>query len=189
MSNRIVRRVVTGHDEAGRAVFIADGPTPHGVTLEAARAEFFEIWSTRESPATIAAQEHDPTDRPLAIPPARCGSVIRIVDIHPGLRAAGTIDAAAIFGQVGSADASTWTPDARHPLMHRTETVDYGIVLEGQVYLILDEGETCLSAGDVVVQRGTNHAWENRAGQTCRIAFILLDGAFDPALKSKMPAY
>jgi quercetin dioxygenase-like cupin family protein len=60
--------------------------------------------------------------------------------------------------------------------MHRTKTVDYGIVLSGEVYLVLDKQETLLKAGDVVVQRGTNHAWANRSSEPCRMAFILVDG-------------
>jgi quercetin dioxygenase-like cupin family protein len=63
-----------------------------------------------------------------------------------------------------------------HPLMHRTDTVDYGIVLSGEIYLVLDKQETLLKAGDVVVQRGTNHAWSNRSDKPCRMAFILVDG-------------
>jgi naringenin degradation protein FdeH len=68
-------------------------------------------------------------------------------------------------------------PGASSP-MHRTQTVDYGIVLDGEVVLVLDDGETVLRAGDVVVQRGTSHRWENRSGATARVAFILIDGAF-----------
>ena len=66
--------------------------------------------------------------------------------------------------------------------MHRTETVDYGIVIEGEITLLVDEGETLVRAGDIVVQRGTNHAWANRSGRTCRIAFILIDGQFTDGL-------
>ena len=66
--------------------------------------------------------------------------------------------------------------------MHRTETIDYGIVLEGEITLILDEGETLVRAGDIVIQRGTNHGWANRSGRNCRIAFILIDGKFDEEL-------
>jgi uncharacterized cupin superfamily protein len=67
--------------------------------------------------------------------------------------------------------------------MHRTETVDYGIVLEGELVLILDEGETTVRAGDIVIQRGTNHGWSNRSDKNCRIAFILIDGEFTGGLE------
>jgi uncharacterized cupin superfamily protein len=67
--------------------------------------------------------------------------------------------------------------------MHRTETVDYGIVLEGEIVLVMDEGETVVRAGDIVIQRGTNHGWANRSGRNCRIVFVLIDGMFDESLK------
>ena len=65
-------------------------------------------------------------------------------------------------------------------MMHRTETIDYAIVLSGEIDMVLDETDVHLSEGDVVVQCGTNHAWVNRSSQPCRIAFILIDGKFDP---------
>jgi uncharacterized cupin superfamily protein len=88
--------------------------------------------------------------------------------------------ARAHFAEVGLETASTFKSGggASHPFMHRTETIDYGIVLEGEIVLVLDRGETTVRAGDIVVQRGTNHAWSNRSGKVCRIAFILVDGRF-----------
>ena len=71
---------------------------------------------------------------------------------------------------------------SRHAFMHRTETVDYGIVLDGELVLIMDLGETIVRAGDIVIQRGTNHGWANRSDRNCRIAFILIDGKFDDEL-------
>jgi quercetin dioxygenase-like cupin family protein len=68
--------------------------------------------------------------------------------------------------------------------MHRTETIDYGIVLEGEIHLVLDDSEVRLEAGDVVVQRGTDHAWENRSAATTRMAFILVDGVFSDELRA-----
>lgn len=69
-------------------------------------------------------------------------------------------------------------PGGPHPLMHRTETIDYGIVLEGEITLILDREERNIQAGDIIVQCGTNHAWANRSDKICRIAFMLIDGKF-----------
>ena len=66
--------------------------------------------------------------------------------------------------------------------MHRTETIDYAIVLEGEIYMVLDRGDVHLKAGDVVVQCGTNHAWSNRSDRQCKVAFVLIDGSFEPAL-------
>jgi len=84
-----------------------------------------------------------------------------------------------IFEAMGQVEASTFEEGGRHPLMHRTETVDYGIVLSGELTLLLDDSEVKLQAGDMVVQRGTNHAWSNRSDKPCIIAFILVDGKFE----------
>ena len=70
--------------------------------------------------------------------------------------------------------------------MHRTRTVDYGIVLAGEVYLVLENAETRLQPGDIVIQRGTNHAWDNRSDAAARMAFILVDAEFDPELTSRV---
>jgi quercetin dioxygenase-like cupin family protein len=72
--------------------------------------------------------------------------------------------------------------------MHRTESIDYGIVLAGEVQLVLDDSEVHLKPGDVVVQRGTDHAWENRTDEVARMAFILVDGVFAPELRELLPA-
>ena len=78
--------------------------------------------------------------------------------------------------------ASSAGDEAPHPLMHRTQTIDYGIVIEGELTMILDRSETIVKAGDIVIQRGTNHAWANRTNKICRVAFILIDGQFDESL-------
>ena len=147
------RRVVTGHDEGGTSVFTADGPVPV-VRTAPDGALFCEIWATSAMPAPVAAAEADPTLTALSVPPAPNGTKIR-VNVFP--------------------------PGAVSP-MHRTQSVDYGIVLDGEMVLALDDSETTLRPGDVVVQRGTNHRWENRGAVTARMAFILVDGAFTPDL-------
>jgi uncharacterized cupin superfamily protein len=87
------------------------------------------------------------------------------------------------FENIGGANAFTGGHGSdRHALMHRTSTIDYGIVLEGEITLILDDGETVAKAGDIVIQRGTNHAWANRGTTNCRVAFILIDGRFEDGL-------
>ena len=152
---RAPRRVVTGHDENGRSVFLSDGATPKSHDIGV--ATFHELWSTDATPAPIAATPTvEPTERPLVTPPDRHGTIIRFTDIPAGERSP----------------------------MHRTETVDYGIVLEGEIHLVLDDSEVRLGAGDVVVQRGTDHAWENRSAATTRMAFILVDGVFSDELRA-----
>lgn len=182
--NKSPRRIVTGHDASGKSVVAIDTVlTPKVSNLERG-VDFYEIWNTAGSPAPVG-NEADPTDRPLTIPPPKQGSIIRYVDFLPESAATKTMDAEAAraaFATVGTAHASTWKP-GQHPMMHRTETVDYGIVVEGEITLILDDTETALKAGDIVVQRGTDHAWANRSDKPARMAFILLDGAFSPELR------
>jgi uncharacterized cupin superfamily protein len=69
-----------------------------------------------------------------------------------------------------------------HPLMHRTESIDYGVVIEGEMTLVLDGDEVELKPGSVVVQRGTNHAWANRSGRPCRMLFVLIDAQYAPEI-------
>ncbi len=88
-----------------------------------------------------------------------------------------------VFKAMGNEKA--WS-GSRHPMMHRTETIDYAIVLEGEITMLLDDSEVVLRAGDVLVQVGTNHAWVNRSKAPAKIAFVLIDGAFDPALRNTL---
>lgn len=180
-----VRRVVTGHDAEGKAVVLSDGEPPNKYELSVKGTFFTEIWNTREAPATVD-NGPDPTARPRKMSPHPTGSTIRIVQIAPEQEGQFTADAETLrahFAELGSAEAATYHADSPHPLMHRTESIDYGIVLEGEVTLILDDSATVLHAGDIIVQRGTNHAWSNRGSVPCRIAFVLLDGVYDAAIK------
>ena len=180
---RPIRRVVTGHDAQGQAVIAADGPLPTVVELEAVPGTVFhEVWSTTGSPAPVG-NGPDPTLGPLHLPPPERGTRIRFVDIPPDTEdflRGGAARMKAAFGEIGDAQASTVKAGSPHPLMHRTESVDYGVVISGEMTLVLDVGETLLSPGDVVVQRGTNHAWANRSGKPCRMLFVLVDGEFGP---------
>jgi uncharacterized cupin superfamily protein len=92
------------------------------------------------------------------------------------------------FSQIGDTVASTVQAHSPHPLMHRTESVDYGIVIEGEMTLVLDDSEVALQPGSVVIQRGTNHAWANRSGRPCRMLFILIDGQYAPELAQALAA-
>jgi hypothetical protein len=180
-----VRRVVTGHDPKGRAVIAWDGAPPTVVALAAVPGTVFhELWATDAVPASVD-NGPDPTLGELRLSPPRGGTRIRIVDIPPDTiqNAVGAEEAAAAFAEIGGSDAHEADVEGPHALMHRTETVDYGIVLAGEVWLVVDEGETRLLPGDVVVQRGTNHAWSNRTEETARMAFVLVDGVFGDDLR------
>jgi mannose-6-phosphate isomerase-like protein (cupin superfamily) len=176
-----MQRIVTGHDAQGRAVVALEGPPPTVLPLQHIPGTvFYELWSTPATPAPID-NGPDPTLAPLHLPPPPGGTRVRIVDIPPDtpeFLAHGAERMHAAFAQIGDAAASTVQAQSPHPLMHRTESVDYGFVLEGEITLVLDTEERALKAGDVVVQRGTNHAWANRSGRMCRMAFVLVAGHF-----------
>ena len=166
-----IRRVVTGHDANGKSVIVSDGPSPHVLTIPG-RTDFglTNLWVTDTSPASNAGKA-DAAARPVVLEPPARGSIFRVVEFPPDRT--GGFDRTAAFASMGADHAMD--PDAsRHPGMHKTSTVDYAIVLSGEIWALTDEGETLLKAGDCLVQRGTNHAWSNRSAQPCLVAFILI---------------
>jgi hypothetical protein len=182
------RRIVTGHNEAGKAVIQEDGPPPRVQRIGGEFGPiFYEVWNTRETPVRIDRASGEPHEDGIVLAPPRNGTRIRVLDIPPegdNLRDLTPEEARAHFAEIGAGDASSHSGEgSRHAFMHRTETVDYGIVLDGELVLIMDEGETIVRAGDIVIQRGTNHGWANRSDRNCRIAFILIDGVFEDGLK------
>ena len=176
---RPVRRIVTVDDDQGKSTAIADGPSPD-VRTDPARPGYAStrIWVTDATPARIKGVR-ETVDAPHTIEPPRGGSVCRIVTFPPDERFIGKVTAAEVrnfFASMGSPQASTYRPDAPHPYMQQTRTLDFCLVLEGSITLVLDTEEVRLEAGDTVVQRGTNHAWSNRSGKPCVIAFSSHDG-------------
>jgi len=154
----VTRRIVTGHAPDGRSVVLSDAPVPHVRTLPGAR--FDEVWSVETAPALLGPA---PMAEPTSVSPqialgSGAGNLIRVIEFAPA-----------------SAGGS------RSP-MHRTKTIDYGIVLEGEIVLILSDSEVLLRAGDLVVQRGTDHAWENRSEGPAKMVFVLIDAEFDREL-------
>lgn len=186
-----IHRVVTGHNSQGQAIVSSSGPLPKIVEIDAVPGTVFhEVWSTSETPARIS-NGADPTTGPLVLPPPVRGTRIRFVDIPPDTEdflARGAERMQQAFEQIGDVEASTVKHNSPHPLMHRTESVDYGVVMEGELTLVLDEGEVQLGAGSVVVQRGTNHAWANRSDRTCRMLFVLIAGEFDGDIEKAVKA-
>lgn len=193
MVSRNVRRVVTGHDSSGKAVVLSDGAPPHVTRPEQQPGlAFHELWNTRAMPCPVTAVEPEPTDRHRDTAPPQNGTVIRMVDIPPEGPNGPDFDketSRELFDKVGLAENAEHTIPGRHPLMHRTESIDYGIVLDGQIVLLLDDSEVVLETGDMVVQRGTIHAWTNRTDRITRMLFVLTDGAFDPKLVEAQTAH
>ena len=191
MSNKELRapfrRIVTGHDAQGRAVILEDAPPPRAARIGGEHGPlFFEVWNTRETPARIDRDSGEPPEEGVQLAPPNNGTRIRVLEVppeDPSIAKLTPEQARAHFAEVGAADAASHSGrGSKHAFMHRTETIDYGIVLAGEITLIMDEGETVVRAGDIVIQRGTNHGWANRGTVPCRIAFILIDGRFDAEL-------
>ena len=175
---RKIRRVVTGHDANGIATVISDGtaecilqrPNRPGVTLT-------NLWQNDKTPAAMERHD-DPVTGPLILHPPGNGSVFRIVQFDPeNPEELAKLDGKSAFAEMGA--GANIVEGARHPFMHRTDSLDYSVILSGEIYMMMDEEEYLLKAGDVVVQQGTNHAWSNRGTQPCLIAFVLIDAVKD----------
>jgi mannose-6-phosphate isomerase-like protein (cupin superfamily) len=169
-----IRRIVTTHDAAGNAVVLFDGPTPHKVVRAGSGIVSRRIWVTDQAPSDISTKE-DRAHVEIGTAPPTGGSVFRIVDSPPMGEEAATPDPAEFARQMGLAHGAADRKPPRHPFMHRTRSIDYAIVMSGEIDMMLDTSEVHLKAGDIVVQQGTNHAWINRGKETCRIAFVLID--------------
>jgi mannose-6-phosphate isomerase-like protein (cupin superfamily) len=169
-----VRRIVTGHDSAGTAVIVSDVDADT-IQIGESRpgAQLNNLWRTDATPAAINGPEETVTEKFTLHPPKR-GTIFRVVEFPPeDPELMKTIDGKEAFAEIGAADAVV--EGARHPFMHRTETIDYAVVISGSITMLLDDSEIEMSAGDTLIQRGTNHAWSNRGTEPCQIAFILVD--------------
>jgi hypothetical protein len=180
MQARPIRRIVTGHDARGRAIVLSDAPAPHlRTSTQRTGVVFTNIWTTDRMPVEIHGSV-DPVTPAMNLEPPRHGTNFRIVEFGPEKGYIGSIkaeDARLAFASMGgAAHALSGEANPRHPFMHRTKTVDYGIVLAGEIYLVLDDSEVLMRAGDICIQRGTNHSWSNRSDATCVMAFVLIDG-------------
>jgi quercetin dioxygenase-like cupin family protein len=143
-----IRRVITGHDKANVAKVLIDGPATNAKYPQAGQVSTM-MWCTDGSPASMPVGEapEDMGARIIGTAPPAHGSRFAVIDFPPG----------------------------NTPHMHRTETIDYVIVIEGEIEMDMDQSSVKLKAGDVMVQRGTNHAWANRSDKRARVAFVLLD--------------
>jgi hypothetical protein len=168
-----VRRVLTGHDADGKSTFIADGHAPNVKEMGSnSGLAITELWETNGAPASNAGDK-DAGNRTPRLEPPKNGTVFRIVEFPPDSQWQSRPDARK-WAEAIDADH---VPDrsSSDPMMHKTSTVDYIIVLKGEIYAILDRGETLLRAGDVFVQRGTNHSWSVRGSEPCVIGVVLVD--------------
>jgi len=168
---RPIRRVVTGHDKNGKAVITMDSAAPNA-RLRPNGLVSTLMWVTDKSPTAESAS--DEGNRETGITPPLNGTIFRILEIPP--ESTRTADQAHAAG-VGGADLDKGLerdPNARHSGMHHTESIDYALILDGEIDMLLDDSETHLKTGDVVIMQGTYHAWANRTNKTCMMAFILV---------------
>ena len=180
-----VRRVLTGHDAEGKSTIIADGfaanmkEMPPGSGLAVT-----ELWET-SVPADNAGRQ-DAGNRKVRLEPPQNGTLFRIVEFPPDAQWQNRPDAR----DWAKALDATHAPDrsSRDPMMHKTSTVDYIVVLKGEIYAVLDKGETLLKPGDVFIQRGTNHSWSVRGNEPCIIGVVLVNAKPPPFAKKKTPA-
>ena len=165
-----IRRVVAGHDASGKAVILRDGNAPN-VRVRPGGSGSSLLWVTDETPAMLD-NESDAGDRQVKVPPSLNGSIFRIVEFAPDKDQPSDADPAAHRREMGVSMGGD--DPARHPGMHRTASIDYAIIMSGEIDMLVDEDEVHLKAGDVVVQLGNNHAWANRGDAPCQVAFILI---------------
>ena len=169
-----IRRVITGHDNNGKAVVIADDyatdilqrPNRPGVTLT-------NLWQDMTVPTEYDGAT-ETVNGPFILHPPKGGVIFRTVEFEPeNPDVLAKLDGKAAFAEMGA--GANIVEGARHPFMHRTDSVDYAIILQGEIYMLMDDSDVHLKAGDMLIQRGTNHAWSNRGTETCIIAFVLVD--------------
>jgi len=157
-----LRRVVTGHDKDGRSFAMIDAPAfYHGAGTDSWRIQ--DIWEHDTVPVPIDGLEDDPTAGPLNFNMPDTGLRVRIADIPP-------------------------TEPGFQPLRHRTNSVDYLHVLEGEIDMEFDDADhvITLRKGDTIVQRATNHAWVNRSGKHCRLFIVMVAGRITPDLEKSI---
>ena len=173
--NRSFRRVVTGHNAQGKSVFVIDDTAKHVFSRGPGSTIVTEMWETTATPASNRGNA-DAIDRKMRLPPPKNGSVFRIIEYPPDKERVAQLHRERGSHDDGSGLSNVYDRgNPRHPGFHKTDTVDYALVLSGEIWALMDEGEVLLTAGDVLIQRGTNHAWSNRTEEPAYLAFVLID--------------
>ena len=167
-----IRRILTGHNAEGKSIIAEDAIATSILDLEAAPGlRATDLWETTTAPADLSSTA-DPVDRPMHLEPKPSGTICRIVEFPPDAAWQDRTDASGVFSSMEAGHAADSTSST--PMMHKTASVDYALVLAGEVWAVMDEGETCMQAGEVLIQRATNHAWSNRSSQPALEAFVLV---------------
>ncbi|MDB5535032.1 MAG: hypothetical protein JWO28_3347 [Hyphomicrobiales bacterium] len=167
-----VRRVVTGHDEQGRSTIISDSLAENVKEMESMPGvALTDLWETVTAPADNRGNA-DAAARPVRLEPPKTGALFRIVEFPPDHVWRSSSNARAAFGSIGAAHAPDKT--SSDPMQHKTATIDFIVVLKGEIYAIVDTGEVLLKPGDVFIQRGTMHSWSVRGNEVCIIGVVLV---------------
>jgi hypothetical protein len=168
-----VRRVLTGHTPDGKSTFMADGYAPNMKEMPSFPGlALTDLWETRGAPASNEGYA-DAADRPIKLEPPKNGTIVRIVEFPPDASRPKSADGSEGFKAIGAGHAQD--RNSSDPMMHKTSTVDYIIVLKGEIHAIMENGEKLLRAGDVLIQRGTMHSWSVRGTEPCIVAAILVN--------------
>jgi mannose-6-phosphate isomerase-like protein (cupin superfamily) len=170
-----IRRVVTGKDATGKAIAITDGAAPNAVVSKERGTISTLLWVTDSTPADVSGNK-DAADRKIGVPPPVDGTIFRVIEFAPqkDLKSSDE-DRVKIMREMGLGPEGPTREHPRDAGMHRTRTIDYVLILSGEIDMLMDDSEVHLKAGDVLVQRATNHAWVNRGDKPCKVAFILVD--------------
>jgi len=171
-SRHLPQRIVTTQNEFGRStVLFNDHGAPPKVLTKAGGLVLTELWETKASPADNTGDE-DLARKEQKIEPDTAGSLFRLIEYPPDAIRLASMDAIAHFDSMG-VDVRQDVAK-RHPGMHKTDTIDYAVIVRGEIYAVLDDKEVLMKQGDCIVQRGTHHAWSNKSDEPCLIAFVLL---------------
>jgi mannose-6-phosphate isomerase-like protein (cupin superfamily) len=170
-----IRRVVTGKDATGKAIAIIDAVATTVVRREELGVTNTLLWVTDSTPADLSNQE-DAANKKVGVVAPPGGTIFRVVEFAPEREVKADYETRLrIFQGIGLAPEGDSREKPRNPAMHRTKTIDYALIMSGEIDMLLDDSEIHLKAGDVVIQRGTNHAWVNRGNQPCQVAFVMVD--------------
>ena len=170
-----IRRVVTGKDATGKAIAMIDAVATTVLRREELGIINTLLWVTDSNPADLSNQE-DTANKKIGVVAPPGGTIFRVVEFAPEREVKADYETRLrIFQGIGLAPEGESREKPRDPAMHRTKTIDYALIMSGEIDMLLDDSEIHLKAGDVVIQRGTNHAWVNRGNQPCQVAFIMVD--------------
>ena len=170
-----IRRVVTGKDATGKAIAMIDSVATTVHRREELGVTNTLLWVTDSTPADLSNQE-DAANKKIGVVAPPGGTIFRVVEFAPEREVKADYETRLqIFQGIGLAPEGDSREKPRDPAMHRTKTIDYALILSGEIDMLLDDSEIHLKAGEVVIQRGTNHAWVNRGNQPCQVAFVMID--------------